>query len=143
MSDWRPAIGERFIYKDDAVLFCADRVLHPNTRRRCLIGRNVNNSGYLDKQLLDFEDCRQYWEPQPGDRVKVITRLSTFGKTATVLGWVVDLDGLRLVRLRFDDGTRKDYQHIWLEPELDDVGRAKAEAQKLFTASVVDLGVDL
>jgi len=117
-QEWKPAIGERFIWQDQAILTCTNRVFDPATGKRCLTGTNTTGSGYLDGELLDFEQCRQYWEPEAGDRVRVAVNWlgDRSGKQATVLGIVVDRDGLRLARLRFDDGDRWDCQHIWLLP---------------------------
>jgi hypothetical protein len=117
-KEWNPAIGERFIWNNTATLVCTKRVRHPDTGKRCLRGANITGSGYLDDERLDFEQCRRYWEPEPGDRVRVAVNWlgDRSGKVATVLGWIVDRDGLRLARLGFDDGDRRDCQHIWLEP---------------------------
>jgi hypothetical protein len=120
--EWKPQIEEKFIWRNRTVLTCVKRVIQPETGKRCLIGRNVTGSGYLDGELLELEECRPYWEPAPGDRVQLAVDwfvpplvLGTQGECSCCF---VDSYGLRLVRVVFDDGQPRvrDFQPIWFLP---------------------------
>jgi hypothetical protein len=120
MPEWKPQIEERFIWKNRTVLTCLKRVIHPETGKRCLIGRNVTGSGHLDGELLDFEECRAYWEPVPGERLQLAVDWFTprleVGKQGICSYCFVDSYGVRLTRVVFDDGQHRNFQPIWFMP---------------------------
>ncbi|GEM_PF-3867798 len=137
MNEWKPQIGDRFIWHDRATLICTRRIVNPTTGKRCLVGRNATGSGYLDGEFLEFDQCRPYWEPQPGDRVLVASASWSKhqGKKAIVKGYIITQEARRfadqvygdrsqekaalgraysLAQLIFENGGRWDCQHVWL-----------------------------
>lgn len=74
-GDWEPQDGERCIYLNRNIITCQRRVLNESTGQRCIL---VGAGSHLKGQLVPFDHCRPYWQPDIGQRVRIVAEWCQF-----------------------------------------------------------------